>query len=100
MHRSRRRARTILRLPPMPGRERSIVDLGDEPMLHRIAVDVTDVRREIVGVGDNVFPEAALPDAPLAGAAARGKVRRAGQAAGETALDPAPTSRKIAVALG
>lgn len=63
----------ILRRPPMLRRERPLVDLGDKLVLRGIGLNIIDVRREIVGVGDDLLPEAALPYPPFAGAAARGR---------------------------
>lgn len=84
----------------MPRRKGPIVDLRDELVLDRVAVNVGDVRRKIVQIGDHVFPEPTLPHPTLAPSAASGKVGRARKATGETGLDPPPPPGKVRVAFG
>ena len=38
----------------------------DKPILHRVEVDVIDVRLEVIFVSDHMLPIAALPDVALA----------------------------------
>ena len=54
-------------LPSVPRREGPIVRIGDETVLDRIVMDIIGMRGEIVLVGDDMLPIAALPDAAFAG---------------------------------
>ena|SRR5882672_4251783 len=47
----------------MKRRVRPIADAADEAMLHRVDVTIFDVASEVCLIADQVFPEAALPDA-------------------------------------
>ena len=84
----------------MPRRKRPIVDIGHEPVFHRVRVDVFDMRREVVRVGDHVLPEPALPDPAFARAPAGHGIRLSRQAAREARLDAPPSTRKVRVAFG
>jgi hypothetical protein len=55
-------------------------------MFDGIGMDIVDVGRQIVHIGDDVLPKAALPHSAFAGAAARREVCRTRQAARESRL--------------
>lgn len=69
-------------------------------MLDRIVVNIVNMRRKIVFVRNCMLPIAPLPDAALAGTAAKCRISRSRNSAREAGLDPTPTAWKVAVALG
>jgi len=69
------------------------------PVFHRVVMNVIHVSREIFVVANNVFPEAALPDAAFAFRdAARRQSLLFGQRTTKFGFDGVPASRKIRVA--
>jgi hypothetical protein len=80
------------------GTMRPIASARDQPMFHRIEMNVIDVAREVGIVADGVLPKAALPYAFFASADFTPASLRIGrETAGEIVLYQAPAAGKIRV---
>ena len=88
------------RVVPVPAGIRPVGNFLHEPVFHWVPVRIGHAGIEIVFVSHEVFPEAALPDAAFAGAAAWRRVAVFRQGFREVLLDQAPARGEIRIALG
>jgi hypothetical protein len=76
-----------------------IAHAGDQAMRERIDPAIFDMTRVIGFVADQVFPEAALPDAAFVARNANGAAPLVfRKRLRESALDQSPTRREVAIA--
>ena len=84
-------------LPFMIGRPAPVFRRRDEPVLHGVPVDVSDMGVEVLRVANGVFPEPPLSDAAFALAATAERISRARKRFRKPRFDEPPSRRIVMI---